>query len=186
MSAVALPPASASGRTAARGTRPPRTGQGSGTPDPVRAYAQAVVRGKVVVGSLVCQACQRHLDDLRTGKERRLTWHLDEALRVIDLIGRFRLPSGEPFVLQPAQQFIVASLFGWYEGPARRFRTASIEMGKGNGKPDRERSTEKIDGVAAWCDALFAWANAEPEEECHSVYDGLTAEQIADRVHIRW
>ncbi len=37
MSAQTLLPASASGRTAARGTRPPRTTKGSGTPGPVRA-----------------------------------------------------------------------------------------------------------------------------------------------------
>ena len=39
---------------------------------------------------------------------------------------------------------------------------AATQDAAGNIKPDRERSSEKIDGVAAWCDALFAWANAEP------------------------
>ena len=133
MSARTLPPPSASVGPAGTGTRPERT-RGSGTPDPVRAYAQAVVRGKIVAGALVRQACQRHLDDMAHGKERGLRWDLPEAQRVIDLIAHLRLPSGEPFVLQPAQAFIVGSLFGWYEGPARRFRTAYVEMGKGNGK----------------------------------------------------
>jgi len=35
----------------------------------------------------------------------------------------------------------------------------------GNIKPDREQSGEKIDGVAAWCDALVAWAAAPEEPE---------------------
>lgn len=40
-----------------------------------------------------------------------------------------------PFELQPAQAFIVGSLFGWVrEDGTRRFRVAYIEMGKGNGK----------------------------------------------------
>jgi phage terminase large subunit-like protein len=43
--------------------------------------------------------------------------------------------AGKPFKLEPFQQFIVGSLFGW-RGPDgyRRFRTAYIEIGKGNGK----------------------------------------------------
>ena len=41
----------------------------------------------------------------------------------------------------------------------------------GNIKPDKARSTEKIDGVAAWCDALFAWAATPPDDEFHSVYE---------------
>jgi len=135
MSAVALPPVRPSGRTATRGTRPRRT-EGSGRPlDPVRAYAQAVVRGKIVAGLLVRQACGRHLDDLVHGPERGLVWNLPEAERVIELIGQMPQPDGSPFVVQPSQAFIVGSLFGWLlaEG-GRRFRTAYVEMGKGNGK----------------------------------------------------
>jgi len=42
---------------------------------------------------------------------------------------------GLPFELQPAQAFIVGSLFGWKRADGtRRFRRAYIEQGKGNGK----------------------------------------------------
>jgi phage terminase large subunit-like protein len=41
---------------------------------------------------------------------------------------------------------------------------AASQDAAGNLKPDRERSSEKIDGVAAWCNALYAWASAPPEE----------------------
>ena len=134
MSAQTLRPPSASVAAGGTGTRPGRT-NGSGTPDPVRAYAQAVVRGKVVAGKLVRQACQRHLDDLRTAKARGLIWDLAEAQRVIDLIGQMPQPGGAPFIVQPSQVFIVGSLFGWLTaGGGRRFRTAYIEEGKGNGK----------------------------------------------------
>ena len=40
-----------------------------------------------------------------------------------------------PFMLEPWQQFIIGSLFGWYRDDLyRRFRTAYIEVGKGSGK----------------------------------------------------
>lgn len=40
-----------------------------------------------------------------------------------------------PFELQPAQAFIVGSLFGWMrQDGTRRFRRAYVEQGKGNGK----------------------------------------------------
>lgn len=43
---------------------------------------------------------------------------------------------GEPFLLQPSQQFIVGSLFGWKKASTgfRRFRRAYIEQAKGSGK----------------------------------------------------
>jgi phage terminase large subunit-like protein len=42
---------------------------------------------------------------------------------------------GVPFELEPAQKFIVGSLFGWKKPNGfRRFGTAYVEQGKGNGK----------------------------------------------------
>jgi phage terminase large subunit-like protein len=103
--------------------------------DAVRAYAQAVVAGEVVAGELVRLACQRHLDDLAQGHARGLRWDPEAAARALAFFGYLRLPSGGPFVLHPTQAFIVGSLFGWQQvGGGRRFRTAYIEMGKGNGK----------------------------------------------------
>lgn len=131
-----LPPASASGRTAGRGTRPRAGGSGpAGTADPVRAYALDVAAGRVVAGELVRQACRRHLDDLEHGRERGLVWRQEKADFALGVFGFLKLPDGRPFTLQPPQQFIVGSLFGWYMADgSRRFRTAYVEMGKGNGK----------------------------------------------------
>lgn len=112
----------------------PRSG-GRAPRDPVSAYARAVVAGRIVAGRLVRLACARHLADRKHGAERGLVWDQGEANRVIAVIGQMRLPSGQPFVLQPSQAFIVGSLFGWFLADgARRFRTAYIEEGKGNGK----------------------------------------------------
>jgi phage terminase large subunit-like protein len=116
--------------------------------DPVTRYASRVVAGEIVAGPDVRNACARHLRDLATGGDRGLVWDLVEVDRVI---GFFRDvltvekelldESGEtvseavPFVLEPSQEFIVGSLFGWKNRMGlRRFRRAYVEIGKGNGK----------------------------------------------------
>lgn len=128
-------------------TRPKRSsGKRSSTPtrrpptDPVARYAEHVVAGKIVAGRLVRLACERHLRDIETGHERGLTWDRAAADYVIRFFrDALRLNGGDfegkPFVLEPWQVFIVGSLFGWKrEDGYRRFRTAYLEIGKGNGK----------------------------------------------------
>jgi phage terminase large subunit-like protein len=108
--------------------------------DRTRAYAQAVVDGAVVTGRAVRLACQRHLDDVAHAATRGLTWRVDLAERAIDFFPAvLRLHEGQfadqPFRLEPWQQFIVGSLFGWLGADGfRRFRVAYVEAGKGNGK----------------------------------------------------
>lgn len=108
--------------------------------DHVKAYAQRVVEGKVVAGRLVRLACERHLRDLAEGVERGLVWNVSEANRAIEFFPDvLTLTEGEhagkPFRLEPWQAFVIGSLFGWF-GPDgyRRFRTAYVEVAKGNGK----------------------------------------------------
>jgi phage terminase large subunit-like protein len=121
-------------------------------PDPVEIYARRVVAGDIIAGPLVRAACQRHLNDLDRGPERGLAWRPERAMRAIAYFADvLRLPaievdevSGEeivdatksqPFLLDFSQQFIVGSIFGWYNADGtRRFRTAFVEIGKGNGK----------------------------------------------------
>src|SRR5690625_2152077 len=50
--------------------------------DRTKAYAQAVIKGKVVAGPHVRNACRRHLDDLKNGKKRGLTFDLEAADRL--------------------------------------------------------------------------------------------------------
>jgi phage terminase large subunit-like protein len=108
--------------------------------DPVTHYATEVVARRIVAGPLVRLACQRHLDDLKNGPKRGLKWDPERSQWAINFFPEvLRLAEGEhagqPFFLQPWQQFNVGSLFGWL-GPDgyRRFRTAYLEIGKGNGK----------------------------------------------------
>jgi len=95
---------------------------------------------QIVAGPLVRLACERHLRDRL---EARWTWsaaHADLAINYFETV--LRLPDTQdaqghprPFLLAPAQVFIVGSIMGWL-GPDgyRRIREAYIEMGKGNGK----------------------------------------------------
>ena len=106
----------------------------------VSAYAQAVLDGAIVAGPHVRNACRRHFDDLTKGKARGLYWDDAAARRVFNFFERkLRLSEGQfdnqPFILQPMQEFIIGSIFGWKRADGtRRFRRAYIEAGKGCGK----------------------------------------------------
>lgn len=108
--------------------------------DQTTQYARDVVSGKVVAGELVIMACQRHLDDLKSGSERGLTWDIEAAQ---DAIGFFPAvltitegaKEGEPFSLLPWHVFVVGSIFGWKDTNGFiRFRFAWLETGKGQAK----------------------------------------------------
>jgi len=109
----------------------------SSTTDRATIYAERVVAGDIVAGPHVRNACRRHLDDLA-----REDIHFDaesaaKALRFFE--ERLKLSEGQfenrPFKSQPAQDFIIGSIFGWKRlDGTRRFRRAYIEQGKGNGK----------------------------------------------------
>lgn len=96
--------------------------------------------GTILAGHPVRQACTRHLRDLADGAARGLRWSLERAAHALAFFPQFlRLHEGEhagqPFTLAPWQAFIIGSLFGWLTADgSRRFRTAYIEAGKGNGK----------------------------------------------------
>lgn len=48
---------------------------------------------------------------------------------------------------------------------------AVVEMdAAGNIKPSKDKSSEKIDGISAWCDALFAWAGDDSVLEADTVW----------------
>jgi phage terminase large subunit-like protein len=111
-----------------------------GPNDPVTKYANDVLAGRIVAGPHVRNACRRHLDDLKNGAERGLTYDLAAALDILRFCrtvcklkdGQF---DGKPFNPHPSQEFILGSLYGWKKADGhRRFRRAYIEMGKGNGK----------------------------------------------------
>jgi phage terminase large subunit-like protein len=144
--------------------------------DPVLAYARVVIAGEIIAGKPVRLACERHIKDLATAKEKGLEWRLDMALRAINFFAEcLVLDNGKPFVLEPFQQFIVGSLFGWFSADGyRRFRTAYIEQGKGNGKTpsaaavglygliaDKEPAAEIYSAAVTRDQAKIAFADAK-------------------------
>lgn len=121
--------------------------------DPVTAYATDVVEGRIVAGPYVRGACRRHLKDLESGHKRGLHWRPERAEHFFAFCRETLtvLKDGEivPFELSAAQKFKTGSVFGWHIETSkkvvddqgvertrlvRRFRTAYIEEGKGNGK----------------------------------------------------
>lgn len=121
-------------------TKTTKRASSSNSPDQATLYAQAVVDGDVIAGPLVRLASERHLRDLKDGPKRGLVWRTDLADRVYRYFehvlclngGDFE---GKPFLLEPWQKFIAGSIFGWLRANGcRRFRTAYLEIGKGNGK----------------------------------------------------
>ena len=108
--------------------------------DPATDYAERVVLSEELAGPHVREACARHLRDLQDGPARGLVWSPPTAQRALDFFPQvLRLNGGQfegkPFVLHGSQEFIIGSLFGWLRADGtRRFRTAYVEQGKGNGK----------------------------------------------------
>lgn len=100
-------------------------------------YAQDVIDGKIVCGEYIKQAVERffHLMD-----DDRYEFDSDKADLVIDFFyilkhftGRH---AGRPFVLQPWQQFVIASIYGLYikEDGTRLVKYVYIEISRKNGK----------------------------------------------------
>ncbi len=101
--------------------------------------AGSVSRASAAAGRLVRLACQRHIDDLASGKQRGLRWDPATARHAIDFFGHLHHSTGEwadqPFTLQLWQGFVIGSLFGWKRADGlRRFRTAYVEVARKNGK----------------------------------------------------
>lgn len=130
--AVEIPPA----KPRSKLERPPRP---PAPRDPVTSYARAVIRGRVVASKFVHQAARRHLSDLRRPKrdglrfDRRKAWRAIKFARTLKHIkGRW---AGKPIRLEPWQEFIVGSIFGWVRADGtRRFQDVYIEVARKNGK----------------------------------------------------
>ncbi len=108
--------------------------------DETTAYARDVVSGKIIAGENVRLACQRHLDDLKSGAKRGLRWDAEAAQDAIEFFPAMLTitegaKEGEPFTLLPWHVFVVGSVFGWKDSNGfLRFRFVWLETGKGQAK----------------------------------------------------
>jgi phage terminase large subunit-like protein len=165
--------------------------------DPVEVYCQAVLAGRIVANRLVKLAAERHLRDIEEGPGRGLRWDWPAAEDAILFFERvLRLAEGEfagrPFKLEPWQQFVVGSLFGW-KGPDefRRFRTCYAEIGKGNGKSpmaagialyglvaDKEAGAEIYSAATNRDQAKIVWRDASRMVAASPVLEGQIVETV--------
>ena len=84
----------------------------------LRGQATALFGPNSQDGIAVRAAGARHLRDLEEARQRELFWDKAAASRAIQFFGDILClaegeHAGQSFVLQPWQQFIVGSLFGW-------------------------------------------------------------------------
>ena len=103
-------------------------------------YTQDVTDGTIVASKWIRLACQRHINDLSEGHSRGLWFDGNDAHRFIQFFEQFLSHTkgrwaGQPFLLLPWQQFLVASIFGWKKDDgSRRFSTLYCQVGRKNGK----------------------------------------------------
>lgn len=107
--------------------------------DAVTAYAHDVTQGRIIACRLVRLACERHLRDLVEGPSRGLTWRPDVAAWACSFFQLFKHSkgsfAGQRLKLEPWQEFIVGSVFGWFrEDGTRRFRKVYQRIARKNGK----------------------------------------------------
>lgn len=137
-------------------------------------YCRDVISGKVLSGSLVKYACQRHLDDLEKEKESSWPYRFDRdkaekackfAEVFVHVKGKW---AGEKIILAPWQAFIYCCLFGWVfkKNGFRRYIEAYIEVPRKNGKSV----------LAATIANYMLIADKEPGAE---IYSGATTEKQA-------
>lgn len=139
-------------------------------------YARSVVAGRIETCKEVRQACQRHLDNLKSEKSRSYPYRFDRdaAERVCGFIQLLPHTKGKwarekkLITLEPWQLFIFCVLFGWVKKKTglRRFTEAYVEVERKNGK------SVMAAGVANYMLAADGEYGAE-------VYCGATTEKQA-------
>ena len=139
-------------------------------------YIEDVMSGRVIACHWLKQACQRQLDDLEHGAARGLHFDRDEAEHVLKFFTILKHSKGEwadkPIELEPWQQFLLWTLFGWRrDDGTRRFRTAYIEVARKNGK-----ST-----IGAGVGLYLLAADGEPGAE---IYSAATKRDQARITHL--
>jgi phage terminase large subunit-like protein len=99
-------------------------------------FARHSLKKTTIVCELVKLACQRHIDDL---KRKDIVFDVEASRRATDFFGFLCHSKGEwagqPFKLEPWQEFVIGSIFGWKRKDGlRRFRTAYNAIPRKNGK----------------------------------------------------
>lgn len=96
-------------------------------------YVDDVLSGRIVAGKYIQQSCERF-----NAFKDKYEFREDEVGKVIQFISILRhytgRHAGKHFNLEPWQQFIIASVYGFYQDGERVTKSAYIEMARKNGK----------------------------------------------------
>lgn len=101
-------------------------------------YAVGVLAGLIVSNIFIKGACKRYLNDLN--ENPKFYFNPDKAERFLRLAQRFKHVKGEwktpNLVFEPWQNFMFMNIHGFISKTtnSKRFRTAHIEVARGNGK----------------------------------------------------
>lgn len=133
-------------------------------------YIKNVLAGKITTCEFIKQAIARHQADLLRSDKKSFPYCFDEdkAKRAIKFIQQLKHTKGElakqgqRFLMEPWEQWIVASIFGWVrkDNGMRRFRRVFIEIARKNGKTILAAAIviavmflDKEEGAEAYCTA---------------------------------
>ena len=128
-------------------------------------YAYDVINGRIITCNLVKLACKRYFRD-KVRKKRLGIYHdINSAEKSIEFFEKYLVHSkgewsGQPFILDGWQMFILWNIFGWknIKDGSRRFKTVYLEVARKNGK------STFLAGIGLYC---FI-ADNEPGAECYS------------------
>lgn len=142
-------------------------------------YISGVLSGDILACKYVRLACQRQLDDLDRAKTKDFPYRFDEASaeRICQFIECLPHVKGKwvktDIQLEPWQQFILTTVFGWVrkKDGIRRFREMYVEVPRKNGKSV----------IAAAIGLYMLTEDGEPGSE---VYAGATTEKQAWEVFL--
>jgi len=132
-------------------------------------YAEGVVNGSVIAGSLAVLAAQRFLKDLTDGATRGIFIDPLAVENIATWFAEFNVPD---FVLQPWELFILGQAFGWKRPSGlRRFDEVWVEIARKNGK------TTLMSGLALF----LLLADLEPHPEVYTCANAKEQARICYR-----
>jgi phage terminase large subunit-like protein len=100
-------------------------------------YVEDVLSGKIVACELIKLACERFVSFLEDDRYEFREDVVDDKIKFYSHLTHFKgKHSRTPFILEPWQQWIIASVYGFFnvEDGSRLTQTAYIEIARKNGK----------------------------------------------------
>jgi phage terminase large subunit-like protein len=144
-------------------------------------YIDEVLSGKQVTSKLVRLAIERHRNDLATAAQRNLRFVPEMGQRAIDFVEFFCHHStgewaGTKVRLEPWECALLYVLYGWYwrDTGYRRFKTAYVELAKGNGKSFLASAIALYELIGTGEPGAEVYSAAVTREQAKIVWDEAT------------